>query len=311
MVFWTRVAIALVILPMAAVAPVRAWAQSGEREVIRLWPQGLPAGAAALDAEVVGRLKAEEDGEHLRVVEDPELVCYPAPPDRATGTAVVVFPGGGYNVLAWHKEGTEIAEWFNSIGVSAFVLKYRVPRRTAADFHREPLQDAQRAIALVRHSAARWKTDPQRIGVLGFSAGGHLAVMTGLHPERTYAAVDEADGASPRPDFVCPIYGAYLGEGYRDDVAGLAESLKIGPQFPPTFQAVTWDDAMRGAQAAELFVRLKEAGVPAELHIWSRGGHGYGMRSGNEPAGKWPESLRVWLGSMGWLESPEKKGGGR
>lgn len=271
-------------------------------EVLPLWPKGLPEGSVAMDPAEVARLKASEDAEHIRVVELPELFVFPAPADTATGTSVLILPGGGYNVLAWKKEGTEIAAWFQSIGVTAFVLKYRVPRRDANQFHREPLQDAQRALRIIRDRAATWKIDPQRVGVLGFSAGGHLAVMTGMTGTRTYPAVDAADEGSVRPAFICPIYGAYLGNHYRDDVVELGDWLQVTPDFPPTFQAVTADDNKRGAQAALLFARLVEQGVPAELHVWAAGGHGYGLRPGPEPVRQWPGQLREWMHHSGWLE---------
>ena len=267
-----------------------------KKPVLKLWPKGLPKGAQTLEPARVKSLKAKQTSERITYVEQPLLTLYRAPAEQANGCAVVICPGGGYNILAWEKEGTEIAQWFNSIGVTAAVLKYRVPRRDPNRPHREPLQDAQRAIRLVRKHAAEWGVDPQRIGILGFSAGGHLTIMAGMHwDEQTYDRVDDADSLSCRPDFMCPIYAAYLGEGYKDDVAELGPLVRITAKTPPTFLAVTADDKMRGAQAAVLFVELKKAGVPAELHVYTKGGHGYGIRESENPASTWNRRLAEWM----------------
>jgi len=266
------------------------------KPVLKLWPKGLPKGARLVEPARVKSLKAKETSERITYVEQPSLTLYRAPAKKANGCAVVICPGGGYNILAWEKEGTEIAQWFNSIGVTAAVLKYRVPRRDPNRPHREPLQDAQRAIRLVRKHAAEWGVDPQRIGILGFSAGGHLTIMAGMHwDEQTYDRVDDADSLSCRPDFMCPIYAAYLGEGYKDDVAELGPLVRITAKTPPTFLAVTADDKMRGAQAALLFVELKKAGVPTELHVYTKGGHGYGIRESENPASTWNRRLAEWM----------------
>jgi acetyl esterase/lipase len=272
---------------------------------LTLWPQGLPADAVPLDEVTIRELKAKISPEgHLYYVESPTISVYPADPDRANGCGVVICPGGGYHILAWQHEGVELAKWFNSIGVSAFVLKYRIPRRNPAKIYWEPLQDVQRAIRLVRHRASEYKLDPNRIGTLGFSAGGHLTVMSGLQAETvTYPAIDEADAVSCRPDFICPIYAAYLAEGEKDDTASLGPLVRVTKNSPPTFMAVTWDDTFRGAQSALLFVELKKNGVPAELHAYSQGGHGYGIRPSKDPVSQWPHQMEAWLKVSGFLES--------
>ncbi|MHC4597085.1 MAG: alpha/beta hydrolase [Planctomycetota bacterium] len=267
-----------------------------ERPVIRLWPDGLPEGSRPLDPKRVESLKAKQTSERITYVEQPSLTLYRAPAEQANGCAVVICPGGGYNILAWEKEGTEIAEWFNSLGVTAVVLKYRVPRRDPSEPHREPLQDAQRAIRLVRKHAADWGVDMRRVGILGFSAGGHLTVMAGTYwNKRTYEIVDDADDLSCRPDFMCPIYAAYLGEGCKDNVAELGALVYVTANTPQTFLAVTQDDKMRGAQSALLFVELKKAGVPAEIHVYTKGGHGYGIRPSENPASTWHHRLAEWM----------------
>ncbi len=276
---------------------------AGEREEIQIWPGELPAGSVVLDEVQIAKLKSELTEERIKFVDRATLTIFPAPAETANGCAVVICPGGGYNILAWPKEGLEVAEWFNSIGVTAFVLKYRVPRRIPDKIHWEPMQDLQRAIRVVRRDAKQWKVDPDRIGTLGFSAGGHLTVMSGVQfNTKCYDRVDDADDLSCRPDFICPIYAAYLGDEYDDKKAAQLGSLvTVTEQTPPTFMAVTWDDAMRGAQSALLFARLREHGVPAELHAYTKGGHGYGMRPSENPVSTWNQHLHAWLETSGFL----------
>jgi acetyl esterase/lipase len=282
-----------------------------EKQEIKIWPDGLPAGAMVLDEKKIKDLKAKEKVHprgHLLYVDSPSLTVYPAPKDQATVCAVIVCPGGGYNVLAWQHEGVALAEWFNSIGVSAFILKYRVPRRSPDNMHWEPMQDVQRAIRLVRHGAEEYNIDPNRIGVLGFSAGGHLTVMSGVqYNTKCYEPIDEADSVSSRPDFICPIYAAYLADGYKDNVAELGSLVTVTKDTPPTFMAVTWGDKFRGAQSALLFARLREFGVPAEIHAYAKGGHGYGIRPSDNPVSQWHHNLEAWLQATGFLASSESK----
>ena len=274
--------------------------------LIEIWPAGLPAGSVQLDAAKVKVLKEKEKVHprgHVLDCDTPTLTVYQADPKIATGCGVVICPGGGYNVLAWQHEGVQLAEWFNSIGVTAFILKYRVPRRIPSKIHWEPMQDVQRTIRVVRRDAAKYKISPSRIGVLGFSAGGHLTVMAGVqYDTHCYEQVDKADALSARPDFICPIYAAYLGEGYSDAKAELGSLVKVTAQTPPVFMAVTWDDKFRGAQSALLFAKLKEHGVPAEFHGYSQGGHGYGIRESELPVSKWHHQLESWLKVSGFLE---------
>ncbi len=277
-----------------------------QEETDLLWPDGLPAGAVELDAARIEKLKADEKTHprgHKLYVESPSLTVHLAPKDKANGCAVVICPGGGYNILAWEHEGVELAEWFNSIGVSAFILAYRVPRRNPDKIHWEPMQDVQRAIRKVRFDAEKYGIDTDRIGVLGFSAGGHLTLMSGLQYEtECYEAVDEADRVSARPNFICPIYAAYMGNGFRDDRAELGELMTVNENTPPTFLAVTWDDKFRAAQAALLFARLKENNVLAEIHGYTKGGHGYGIRKSDYPVSKWHHQLEDWLRSMEFID---------
>lgn len=278
-----------------------------EHVEVEIWPNGLPADAAEFDAEKAKELTAATKVHprgHILFVDTPTLTVYQAPEESANGAAVVICPGGGYQVLAWQHEGIELAEWFNSIGVTAFVLKYRVPRRSQDNMHWEPMQDVQRAIRLVRHGAKKYKIDASRIGVLGFSAGGHLTVMSAVQFDtKCYPPTDEIDAVSARPDFVCPIYAAYLADGYRDDAAELGPLVTVTEKTPPMFMAVTWGDKMRGAQSALLMSKLKEHNVPAELHVYQNGGHGYGIRDTELPVSKWHHHLANWLEFNGYFKS--------
>lgn len=272
-------------------------------EEIAIWPNSLPEGSVKIEGKQAETLRSRTTSERIAFVDRPTLTVFRADKEKANGCAVIICPGGGYNILAWPKEGLEVAQWFNSIGVTAFVLKYRVPRRDSERIHWEPMQDVQRSIRLVRHRAKNWGIDPGRIGTLGFSAGGHLTVMSGVQYETVcYDAIDEADAISCRPDFICPIYCAYLGEGYDDRTnSQLGSLVTVTPNTPPTFLAVTWDDAMRGAQSASLFAKLRENQVEAEIHVYTKGGHGYGMRPSDFRVSHWPKQLEGWLRARGFL----------
>ncbi len=276
----------------------------GQSPEFEIWPGELPAGSVQYTAEQKAELSAKTTDERIAFVERPTLTAFPAKPELATGCGVVICPGGAYNILAWPKEGVEVAHWFNSIGVTAFVLKYRVPRRIPDKIHWEPMQDVQRAVRVVRRDAAKWNIDPDRIGTLGFSAGGHLTVMSGVQFDtECYQPIDDADELSCRPNFICPIYCAYLGEDYDDKKhASLGQLVTVTKQTPPTFMVVTWDDALRGAQSALLLAKLREHNVPAELHVYVKGGHGYGMRPSQDPVSHWPEHLHAWLKVGGFLK---------
>ena len=278
--------------------------QEPEKPIIELWPLGLPADAKPVSDEIIADRKKKQTDERLTYVQTPSLTVYQPPQEKSNRCAMIICPGGGYNILAWPKEGLELAEYLNTHGVTAFVLKYRVPRRDPSRCHWEPMQDVQRAIRLVRSQSENWKIDPDRIGVMGFSAGGHLTVMAGTqYDTKSYPRVDAADDISCRPDFICPIYAAYLGPKYNDAKAKLSTELKITKDTPPTFLAVTSDDKMRGAQSALLFARLCELKVPTEIHVYTKGGHCYGIRTNENPVGTWHHRMTDWLKSQGYLEN--------
>ena len=266
---------------------------------IPLWPKGAPGqkfapgpehdATTAKDNVVGGRAVIR-----LANVTEPSITFYPAPKGNNSGATVLVFPGGGYSILALDLEGSEICEWLNSIGVNAALVKYRVPQPPAAVHHAAPLQDAQRAIGLVRQHATEWRVDPQRIGVLGFSAGGHLAALvSNRYAERAYPAVDEMDSVSCRPDFVILIYPAYLAA--KDDNKALAPEFQLSAQTAPTFIVQTEDDPVHVENSLVYYRALKDARVEGELHLFSKGGHGYGMRPSALAVTGWPKLAETWL----------------
>ncbi len=270
---------------------------------LKLWPSTPPGGIP----EGIGEEKWTPGNENppiVRVgnVSIPTLGFYPA--ENPNGACVVIFPGGGFEILAYNLEGTEIAQWLNSIGVSAVIVKYRVPLRAGLPKHYAPLQDAQRAIRLTRAHAEEWGIDPSKIGVLGFSAGGRLTVAAALdYDVKTYDPIDEADELSARPDFAIPIYPAYLMDDERDMKAStpLSDELNIREGLPPFFISVAGNDENRPAAAARFFIQLKEVGVPCELHIPVKGGHGYGLRSYGGVASEWGSNCEKWMRAMNIL----------
>jgi acetyl esterase/lipase len=276
-----------------------------DHERIMLWPRAVP-GEDRLSSEFVANVAAAEKRnvpDRVFGVTAPSMTVYPAPAERENGCAVLVCPGGGYNVLAWGHEGSDVAKWLNSIGVHAFVLTYRVPRRKP-DFTVPPLQDAQRAMRLIRAKADEFGIDSNRIGVLGFSAGGNLTVNAGTrYDEQTYDPADDADQFSCRPDFMVAVYAAYLGANGDDRTKTLNPELKIHKNTPPAFLVVTQDDKNRGLHSALLFAELTKAGVPAEVHVYTTGGHGYGMRPSHNAVSEWPARCADWMASMGFLKA--------
>jgi acetyl esterase/lipase len=256
-----------------------------EREVITLWPE-----RSEIEKEDVQPDRG--DGViRLTNIANPSLHVYPAPKADAPVPAVLVCPGGGYVKLAYNKEGTEVAEWLNSIGIAAAVLKYRVPGdREGA------LEDVQRAMGLLRFHGARWNVDPGRIGVLGFSAGGHLAArLSTTNESRVYEGIDDADGTSCRPDFTVLIYPAYIA---RKDYK-VASKIAVNVKTPPAFILQTQDDTHYINSSIAYYIALKDAGIPAELHVYPIGGHGYGMRPSSDAVSGWPALCARWLKTSG------------
>jgi acetyl esterase/lipase len=217
-----------------------------------------------------------------------------APKENPTGQAVVVFPGGGYNILAIDLEGTEICEWLNSIHVTCVLLKYRVPNSGPYPKSPAALQDAQRALGMVRAHATEWHIEPNRIGVLGFSAGAHLAAALSTHfDQRLYDVVDDADKLSCRPDFALIIYPGYLAIAQQS--FAFNPDLHITAQTPPSFLIQAEDDFAHVENSLLYYRALKDANVPAEMHLYAKGGHGYGLRPTSLPITHWQELAAKWL----------------
>ena len=232
----------------------------------------------------------------------PTITYYLSDSAKANGTTVLVCPGGAYNILAIEHEGEDVCKWLNEIGVHAVLLKYRVPRRKNREPHAAPLQDAQRAIGLIRQAGKNWEVPLTKLGILGFSAGGNLAVMTATSfNQRTYEKVDSADELSCRPDFAMPIYPAYLLDEKNQD--RLAPGIKITKDCPPFFFAHTGDDRIPAEGSVLTYLALEKAGVEGnELHAYSFGGHGYGLRKSEKPVSQWPDRAEAWMRSLKLLD---------
>jgi acetyl esterase/lipase len=240
-------------------------------------------------------------------VSKPQLHVYQPTVGNRNGTAVIVCPGGGFNILAWDLEGTEVAEWLSSIGITAAVLKYRVPTAKHEPNWLPPAQDAQRAVSVVRAHAAEWEIDPRRIGLLGFSAGGRTAAMASAHSgKRLYEVIDDADRQPVRPDFVVLVYPGYL----ADDAGTLRDDIPVSKDSPPAFLVHAYDDRVTPKSSIAYFLALKDAGVPAELHVYESGGHGYGLRPTDLPVTAWPKRCEEWMRSRGLLPGKAATSGG-
>ena len=264
---------------------------------ILLFPDGAPGETTKMKQkdDLSGNKVAGCPVLRISDVSEPTLTFFPAPADNNSGATIIVNPGGGYNILAYNLEGTEICKRFNSHGVNCVLVKYRVPRREGLEKHQAPLQDLQRAIAYTRSHAGEWKIDPNRIGVMGFSAGAHLAAMASTaYDERTYPAVDAADNASLRPDFCVLIYPAYLdGENFS-----ISPELKVTEKTPPTFIVQTQDDHRLLNSSIFYYYALKEAKVPVAMSLYPSGGHGYGLRNTGDLVNEWPFRVMSWLSDI-------------
>jgi acetyl esterase/lipase len=288
-----------------------AGAAAAQKPIVEvLWPRGAPGARPDATAET-------HDRGHVRNVHTPAISVYLPPRDRATGACVVICPGGGYGVLAMEHEGTEIAAWLNRIGVAGVILKYRHrPYR-----HPVPLMDAQRALRTVRYRAKEWGIDPGRIGIMGFSAGGHLASTAGTHfGPGDPSAEDPIDRVSDRPDIMILVYPVvsftedFTHRGSRRNLLGdnpdpkLVENLsnerQVTEQTPPTFLVHATDDrAVPPENSIHFYLALRAAKVPAEMHIYEKGGHGFGMRADRcVAAGDWPRRCADWLEGRGFLK---------
>lgn len=281
---------------------------AAEPVVVPLW-SGKPPGPPAMTNGPERDFQKPEDRlvggatvMKLGNVERPEVHVFLAPKNKANGAACVVCPGGGFSILAWDLEGTEVAEWLNSIGVAAIVLKYRVPTRQhdADGKWQGPVMDAQRALSLTRSRAKEWGLDVDRVGILGFSAGGETAARTAVkHGSRLYEAIDPVDKSTCRADFAILVYPG----GITDLEGKLREEYAVTKETPPMFFVHAADDRVKAEGSVELFLALKKAGVPSELHVYRDGGHGYGLRPDTARVTRWPSDARAWLDELDLLKS--------
>jgi acetyl esterase/lipase len=280
---------------------------SGHTQV-PIWPGAVPDARPVSGPETfqtdTKELVAGKPWDYVGNVSQPTITVY-SPKQNNTGAAVLVFPGGGYQILAIDLEGTEICDWLTSRGITCVLLKYRVPGELklpkSGAYPRSPeaLEDAQRAIELLRFRAAEWNIDPNKIGVLGFSAGGHLVAAVSTHyPIRIYKPVDAADTASCRPDFAVSLYPGHL--WIDESKLELNPDIKVTSQTPPTFllQAEN-DDVDNINNTLVYYLALKKAGVPTEMHLYAEGGHAFGLRPTKFPITAWPGLVETWLHTIG------------
>ena len=298
-------------------AQTTTWQPSPGHTQIPIWP-GVPPDALQIPRAEIVATKADgfvggKPWTYIENVSRPTMTVY-SPKGKNTGAAVVVFPGGGYRLLAIDLEGTEVCDWLTSRGITCVLLKYRVPGREfypkpaypmAGPYPESPiaLDDAQRTVGLVRFHAAEWHIDPHKIGVLGFSAGGHMVAAMSTHfARRLYPPVDAADKVSCRPDFAVAIYPGHLSRA--------TNSIELNPDIrdhitlesPPTFLLQNEDDHVdRVEDALSYYMALKKVGVPVELHSYAQGGHAFGLRRTKFPTTAWPQLVETWLAAIGMI----------
>ncbi|MGO9325913.1 MAG: alpha/beta hydrolase [Terracidiphilus sp.] len=284
--------------PAPAQASLPTWIPPAGHLTVPIWPGTPPGATANLPPEInVNAAGTKQAGGRpyvrLTNVSTPTITLF-KPEGKNSGVAVVVFPGGGYQILSMDLEGSEVCDWLNSIGVTCVLLKYRVPDSGPYPKSAAALQDAQRAMGLVRQHASEWGIDPHRIGVLGFSAGAHLsAAVSNIYDKRSYSPVDAADLLSCKPDFSAVIYPGYLAIAEQNFAANPA--IQPTAETPPTFILQAEDDPVHVENSLVYFLALKNAKVPAELHIYALGGHGYGLRPRDLPIMGWPKLVEMWL----------------
>jgi len=296
-----------------APAQTNTWSPAAGLEQTKIWPGEVPDAkpAAGPERNATTPQDAVTGGKPVIRVADvvsPTITRYP-PKAPNTGAAALVFPGGGYRRLSMDLEGSEICEWLTDVGVTCVLLKYRVP--DSGPYPKSPaaLEDAQRALGLVRSRAAEWQIDPEKIGVIGFSAGAHLAAALSTHfDQRLYKAQDAADQVSCRPNFAMVIYPGYTAASPQSLTPN--PDLKVTKESPPTFLLQTEDDTTAHVESSlAYYAALKSVGAPVEMHLFTQGGHGYGLRKTGLPVAEWPSLAETWLRTIKML--PPSGPGGR
>jgi endo-1,4-beta-xylanase len=275
--------------------PIAVMASSTLNEIL-LWPDGAPGSEGKTNEEVVKIY--QPTGDHvITSVNKPSITIFLPAPDQATGAAVIIAPGGGHRELWMDHEGYNVARWLSEHGIAAFVLKYRLAKATNSTYTADgdELADMQRAIRLVRSRAQTWGVDPNRLGVMGFSAGGEVAYLSAMHHDKGAAgAADPIDRQNCRPDFQALIY------------PGNSRRIEPATNSPPAFLACGSNDRQDISEGlATVYLKFKQAGVPTELHIYAGVGHGFGLRPGDSgPVSKWLDRFDEWLGQSGFLKKP-------
>ncbi|HEY4899875.1 MAG TPA: alpha/beta hydrolase [Terriglobales bacterium] len=302
--------VVLAFCALSAQTPV--WQPSPGHTQVSIWPGAVPDAQRVTGPENTATdtkdLVAGRPWVYVGNVSRPTMTVY-SPTGKNTGAAVVVFPGGGYQILAIDLEGTEVCDWLTSKGITCVLLKYRVPGEglypKSGPYPKSPvaLEDAQRTVGLVRFHAAEWHIDPHKIGVLGFSAGGHMVAAISTHFEHhLYPAVDAADKVSCRPDFAVALYPGHL--SLADNSFALNPDIRthITRQTPPTFLLQNENDHVdRVEDSLSYYAALKKAGVPVEMHLYAEGGHAFGLRRTSLPATAWPQLVETWLRTIGMV----------
>lgn len=309
---WPRMALSLLLSLAAPCEAQTAWQPSPGHTQVRIWPRAVPdaqpvdrpeVSGTVVDAAGKPRLVAGRPWVYVDRVSQPTMTVY-SPEGNSTGVAVIVFPGGGYNVLAIDLEGTEVCDSLASRGITCVLLKYRVPCVKTGPYRDCPtaLQDAQRTVGLVRSNAAKWRIDPHKIGVLGMSAGGHMVAALSTHfDRRVYPTVDAADEESCRPDFAIALYPGHLAVPARN--FALNPAIRVTSRTPPTFLLHAQDDPVDPVENSLVYyAALRKAGVPAEMHVYVKGGHAFGLRPTASPITRWPALVETWLESIGMIK---------
>jgi acetyl esterase/lipase len=334
----TILAFCVVLACGGAGAQTPVWQPSPGHIQVPIWPGAVPdaqpdAGPEFATTSGTEELIAGRPDVAVSNVSRPTMTVY-SPSGTNTGAAVVVFPGGGYQILAIDLEGTEVCDWLTPKGITCVLLKYRVPGNRlypksapypkSGPYPESPmaLEDAQRTVGLVRFHAAEWHIDPHKIGVLGFSSGGHMVAAMGTHfAKRLYPSVDGADKESCRPDFAVAIYPGHLSlpaaewdaiqgaqkfalphRANADKDLGLNPDIQVNSQTPPTFLLQAEDDGVDSVDdSLAYYIALKNAGVPVEMHLYAQGGHAFGLRHTELPITQWPRLVEKWLGTIGMI----------
>jgi acetyl esterase/lipase len=276
-------------------------AEAAEPLTLKLWPEGAPGKLFPPSQATQEFVRTKAGKSTVTNIADPTITVYR--PEKPNGTTVIVAPGGGYVFLSAVHEGTQVCEWLNSIGVTAVLLHYRTPTRDETAPHEKPVADAAKAIALVREHAKEWSLDPNRVGLLGFSAGGNLLAHITCDRDWSGYPMNADQMKNSLPNFGIMIYGG----GFVDskDPTKLKTGFTVPADAPPLFMACASDDGQNPTAATALYLEYKKQNLPAELHLFTKGGHGFGMRDNKQPINAWPRRCAEWMDAMGWLSVSE------